>query len=541
MRDLTAAVSPARSFARVVPLLLAALMMIGASRTALAASCESLSGLKLPDTTITSAQSVAAGAFQPPAMPGAPAVKDIPAFCRVVAEVKPAKDSDIKLEVWLPSSGWNGKYQGVGNGGFAGSITYVGLANAVKAGYATASTDTGHAGGATDAKWALGHPDRIVDFGYRAIHEMTLKAKAIIKAFYGEDPKHSFFGSCSNGGRQALMEAQRFPEDYDGILAGAPANFWTHLLTAGAWDVQATMADSASYIPATKIPAISAAVLKACDAQDGVTDGIVNDPRQCHFDPASIVCKEGDSDACLTPPQAAALKKLYAGPTNSKGQKIFPGRVVGGEDGPGGWPLWITGSKPGAGLMYQFTTNFFPNMVFDDPNWDFKSFTFDSGVRLADEKQARNLNATNPDLKAFKARGGKLIIYHGWSDAAISALNTIDYYNSVEAKMGRSQTEQFMRVFMVPGMQHCSGGPGLNSFGQLGFGSTAADPQHNIYLALEQWVEKGVAPEEIIASGQAGTLTRPLCAFPQTAKYKGTGDPKDEANFVCAGQESSAK
>jgi hypothetical protein len=536
MRDLIASVQARGSFARLVPLVFAAMMVIMLSHTAFAASCESLSGLKLPDTTITSAQSVAAGALQTPAMPGVPAVKDIPTFCRVVAELKPAKDSDIKMEVWLPSSGWNGKYQGVGNGGFAGSITYAGLANAVKAGYATASTDTGHTGGPPDAKWALGHPDRIVDFGYRAIHEMTLKAKAIIKAFYGEDPKHSYFGSCSNGGRQALMEAQRFPEDYDGIIAGAPANFWTHLLSAGAWDVQATMADAASFIPAAKIPALSSAVLKACDAQDGVSDGIINDPRQCRFGPATMLCKEGDSSSCLTAAQVAALNKLYAGPRNSKGEKIFPGRVVGGEDGPGGWPLWITGSAPGTSLMYQFTTNFFPYMVFDDPHWDVKSFNFDSGVQLADDKQARNLNATSPDLKAFKARGGKLIIYHGWSDAAISALNTIDYYNSVSAKMGASETAQFVRLFMVPGMQHCGGGPGLNSFGQLGFGSAAPDPQHNIYLALEQWVEKGAAPDKIIASGQGGKLTRPLCAFPQAAKYKGTGDTNEEANFVCAAE-----
>lgn len=526
---------PLRILVAGLPLILAALMMAGFSRLAWGVSCESLSSLKLPDTTITSAKSMAAGEFQAPApMPGMGAVKDLPAFCRVVAELKPAKDSDIKMEVWLPTSGWNGKYQGVGNGGFAGSITYAGLANAVKAGYATASTDTGHTGGATDAKWALGHPDRIVDFGYRAIHEMTLKAKAIIKAFYGEDAKHSYFGSCSNGGRQALMEAQRFPEDYDGILAGAPANFWTHLLSAGAWDVQATMADPASYIPAAKISALSAAVLKACDAQDGVTDGIVNDPRQCRFDPATILCKDGDSNSCLTAPEVAALKKLYAGPTNSKGEKIFPGRVEGGEEGPGGWPLWITGSAPGTSLMYQFTTGFFSNMVFDDPNWDFKTFNFDNGVKTADDKQAKNLNATSPDLKAFKARGGKLIIYHGWSDAAISALNTIDYYNSLSATMGASQTDQFVRVFMVAGMQHCSGGPGLNSFGQLGIGTTAPDPQHSISLALEQWVEKGIAPQEIIASGQAGKLTRPLCPFPQIAKYKGAGDTSDAASFSCA-------
>ncbi|HLW52439.1 MAG TPA: tannase/feruloyl esterase family alpha/beta hydrolase [Candidatus Angelobacter sp.] len=516
-------------------LLLITATAVALSSSAFAASCESLSSLKLPDTTITSAQSVAAGGFEAPGgMPGAPAIKDLPAFCRVIMELKPAKDSDIKMEVWLPGSGWNGKYQGVGNGGFAGSITYAGLANAIKAGYAAASTDTGHTGGPTDAKWALGHPDKIVDFGYRAIHDMTLKAKAIVKAFYGDDPKHSYFGSCSNGGRQALMEAQRYPEDYDGIIAGAPANYWTHLLAAGAWDTQATMADPASYIPAAKIPALSAAVLKACDAEDGVTDGIVNDPRDCRFDPATMACKDDDSENCLTAPQVTALKKLYAGPKNSKGEKIFPGRITGGEEGPGGWPTWITGSAPGGSLMYAFTTGFFSDMVFDDPKWDFMTFNFDSGLKLADEKQAKNLNATSPDMKAFKARGGKLIIYHGWSDGAISALNTIDYYNSVSAAMGANQTEQFVRVFMVPGMQHCFGGPGVNSFGQLGPGGPQADAQRNIYSALEQWVEKGIAPDKLIATGRGGKLTRPLCAFPKTAKFKGTGDTNDETNFTCA-------
>jgi len=511
-----------------------------------AEACENLSALKLPDTTITSAQTVAAGSFAAPAgMPSTPLFKEVPAFCRVVAGITPAKDSDIKIEVWMPAAGWNGKYQGVGNGGFAGSISYPALAGAVKSGYAAASTNTGHSGrGATDATWALGHPDRITDFGYRAIHEMTVKAKAIIKTFYGDGAKRSYFSSCSNGGRQALMEAQRFPEDYDGIVAGAPANFWTHLLTAAAWDVQATQSDPASYIPAAKIPALSAAVLKACDELDGVADGVINDPRACHFDPASLLCKEADSNSCLTAPQVGALKKLYAGPATSKGEKIFPGRVLGGEDGPGGWASWVTGVSPGASLMYQFGTNYFSNMVYDNPAWDYKTLNFDTGVKASDDKEASNLNATNPNLKAFEARGGKLIIYHGWSDAAISAYNTVDYYNSMVAAMGAKETNSFVRVFMAPGMQHCSGGPGPNSFGQFNLGSSPPDPLHNINIAVEQWVEKGVAPDRLVATkfvtdnNPAGgvKMTRPLCPFPQLAKYKGTGDTNDEANFVCAAE-----
>jgi hypothetical protein len=510
---------------------------------ACAATCESLSTLKLPDTTITSAQLVAAGAFELPGpMPNPAVFKELPAFCRVAAVLKPAADSDIKMEVWMPAAGWNGKYAGVGNGGFAGSITYPSLAGAIRAGYAAASTDTGHAGAPASAAWALGHPDRIVDFGYRAIHEMTVKAKAIIKAFYGDDAKRSYFSSCSNGGRQALMEAQRFPEDYDGIVAGAPANFWTHLLTAGAWDVQATQSDAASYIPAAKIPALSAAVLKACDSLDGVTDGLITDPRACRFDPASLLCKEADSNSCLTAPQVTALKKLYGGPVTSKGEKIFPGRVLGAEEGAGGWPLWITGGAPSTSLMFQFTTNFFPNMVYDDPKWDFKTFNFDIGVKTADEKQARNLNATDPNLKAFAKRGGKLILYHGWNDPAISAYNTIDYYDSVVATMGAKDASSFVRLFLAPGMQHCFGGPGPNAFGQGGPATPPADPQHSVYSALEQWVEKGTAPERLVAAkyvsdmapAQGVKMTRPLCAFPNVAQYKGSGDTNDEANFVCA-------
>ncbi|HEY6968329.1 MAG TPA: tannase/feruloyl esterase family alpha/beta hydrolase [Candidatus Angelobacter sp.] len=511
-----------------------------------AETCENLSNLKLKDTTITSAQTVPAGQFTPGAAelaaPGMPAnYKDLPAFCRVTAEIKPTQDSDIKIEVWMPGSDWNGKYLSNGNGGFAGSILHSALANGVKHGYAMAATDTGHSGSPVDATWALHHPEKIVDFGYRGIHEMTVKAKAIIETFYGKGPQRSYFSSCSNGGRQALMEAQRFPADYDGIIAGAPANFWTHLLTSGVWNIQAMQNDPASYIPAAKIPALNEAVLAACDAKDGVTDGVLNDPRECHFDPSSMLCKAADSNTCLTAPQAAALKKIYAGAKTSKGEQIFPGFVPGGESGPGGWPLWVTGGAPGKSLENAFSLGFFANMVFDNAAWDFKTFDFDRDTRIADQKQAANLNSTDPNLKPFRQRGGKLIIYHGWSDAAIQPLNTIDYYNSVEKKMGASDTNTFVRLYMAPGMQHCGGGPGPSSFGQYGFG-TQLDPQHNMLSVLEQWVEKGVAPDRIIATKynndmdptKGVKMTRPLCPYPQVAKYKGSGDTNDEANFTCS-------
>lgn len=507
-----------------------------------AASCEGLRELKLKDATITAAEPVAAGRFVLPGRPALPVFGNLPAFCRVTAEIKPAGDSSIKVEVWMPLTGWNGKYQGHGNGGFAGAISYQGLAGSISRGYAAASTDTGHEGAGTDATWALGHPEKIIDFGYRAIHEMTLKAKAIVQAFYGEHPKKSYFTGCSNGGRQALMEAQRFPEDYDGIVAGAPANDWTHLLIAGAWDLQA-LHDPAAYIPAGRIPAIDAAVVAACDAQDGVTDGIVNDPQACRFDPAVLLCKEKETDsaACLTAPQIAALKKLYAGPASPKGIHIFPGYSVGGEAGFGGWSTWISGSTQGRSLQFAFSTGFFRNMVFNNAAWDYNTLNFDGDVKTVDERQARTLNATDPNLKAFHARGGKLILYHGWSDAAIPPLSTVNYYNQVTSTMGAREAAQFVRLFMAPGMQHCSGGPGPNNFDQFGASTSPVDPLHSAFAAVEAWVEKDVAPAQIIATKYANDLTpgrdvkmtRPLCPYPQVAKYKGAGDANAVESFAC--------
>jgi tannase/feruloyl esterase len=507
-----------------------------------AATCEALADLKLPNTAITAAQSVAAGTFTTSA--GSPALyKDLPAFCRVAGLIKPTNDSEIKFEVWLPSANWNGKFQGVGNGGFAGSIYYIGLAGALARGYATASTDTGHSG--SDAAWALGHPEKIVDYGYRGIHEMTEKAKLIIKAFYGDVPKRSYFASCSNGGRQALMEAQRYPEDYDGIIAGAPSNAFTHILTGFLWNMQATLNDPASYISSKKLKAIEAAALAACDARDGATDGVLDDPTKCGFDPAVLRCKGAETDECLTEKQVAALKKIYAGPRNAKGQQIIPGFPPGGETGLAGWTPWITGGTPTSALQFFFSTQTFKNMVHNDPNWDYKTFDLERDGKLADEKLAAVLNATDPNLKAFSARGGKLIIYHGWSDAALPPVNTINYFKSVVASLGQKQTDGFARLFMAPGMQHCAGGPGPDSFGQT-VTKTQSDPQHDLTLALERWVEQGVAPDKVIATKRQGAnadvaRTRPLCPYPQVARYKGSGSIDDAANFSCVLEQSDRK
>jgi hypothetical protein len=509
-----------------------------ASAASAAQTCETLNKLELPATSITKAESVAAGSYTPPI---GKALPNLPAFCRVTGVIKPSSDSNILFEVWMPATNWSGKFQGAGNGGFAGSISYEQLMNAVAHNYAVAATDTGHHAGGTDASWALDHPEKIADFGYRAIHETTVKAKAILHAFYGEDAQRSYFSSCSNGGRQALMEAQRYPEDYDGIIAGAPANYWTHLLANAAWDDVALLGDKESYIPPKKLPAIQAAALAACDALDGVKDGVIEDPSRCHFDPSGLLCQGADADSCLTAPQLAALKKLYAGGHNAHGQ-IFPGYSPGGEAEMGGWNVWITGPVPERSAMYAFSTQFFKNMVYDNAAWDYRTFDADRDTKAAEDKQTGNLNATDPDLSRFRARGGKLILYHGWSDAAIAPTNTIDYYDSVAAKMG-SQTGTFVRLFMVPGMQHCGGGSGPNTFGQ--YPGLSGDPDRDMQAALERWVDKGVAPERIVAAKHKSDVdpasplvrTRPLCAYPLTARYQGSGSTDDAANFVCAKHE----
>jgi Tannase and feruloyl esterase len=530
---------------RQVTALLALVLFAACAQASAKQACERLSALRLPNTTITIAESVAAGAFVPatPVAPpgGAPvSFKGLPAFCRVAATIKPTKDSDIRVEVWFPTEGWNGKFRGRGNGGFAGYINYPDIGIALQRGYAAASTDTGHASPqVTNASWALGHPEKVADFGYRAIHEMTRVAKATIKAFYGSGPRHSYFGSCSNGGRQALMEAQRFPQDYDGILAGAPANNWTHLFGKGLADAQATTLDQGAYIPASKIPAIARAVNAACDAQDGIADGILNDPRQCHFKPEVLLCKQGDSEVCLSAPQVATLKKLYAGPHDASGLEIFPGYLPGAEEGPSGWGAWITGPAPGGSLLMAFSGSYFSNMVYEKADWNYKVAVLDEAVHDSDAKLAKVLNATDPNLAAFKARGGKLILYHGWNDPAISAVNTINYYASVVSRMGARKAAAFTKLYMVPGMQHCGGGPGPDSFGQNGPAGNA-DPQHDVELALEQWVEQGIAPASIVAtkyvdgdSKKGVQMTRPLCPYPQVAGWTGKGSTDDAANFAC--------
>ena len=528
------------------PSLFTAALSAQSAKSVSSEACGKLAGISLPNASISSAKAYDAGAFVGPPQPFAGGdlsafYSKLPAFCRVVAVARPSADSNITIEVWMPLAGWNGKLQGLGNGGFAGLIDTMELGAVVDRGYASTATDTGHTGSPIDAAWALGHPEKVADFGHRGIHEMTRVARLLIQRFYGSGPSHSYFAGCSDGGREALMEAERYPADYDGILAGAPANYWTALLSLGAADTQALTATPASFIPPAKIPAIAHAVNDACDKADGVADGILNDPRSCRFDPATIQCKPGeDTNACLTAQQATTLKFIYAGLKDSRGHSLFPGYLPGGEEGGGGWGMWITGPAPGRSLLAAFETGYFSNMVYENKDWDLKSFTVDSALKDATAKTANVLNATDPDLTPFRSRGGKLILFHGWNDPAIPAVNTVNYYSEVVGRLGQSNTDAFIRLYMVPGMQHCNGGPGADVFGQSS--TWPADPQRNLRAALEVWVEKGTAPGVVIASKKTGqgpaaddvVMTRPLCPYPQAAQYKGSGDPNRDENFVCA-------
>jgi len=483
---------------------------------AFGSSCDSLKALTLKDTTVTMVQVVAAGQFSPPGERegGATAAnpyKELAEFCRVAATIKPTSDSDIKIEVWLPANGWNGKFQAVGNGGWAGVISYSAMAEAVRGGYASASTDTGHEGGR--GTFALGHPEKLIDFGWRSEHEMTVKAKAILQAFYGNAPRLSYWNGCSTGGRQGLKEAQQFPDDYDGIIAGAPAN----RTAISIWLAHAALKDPATYIPAAKYPIIHQAALNTCDSRDGVKDGLIDDPTKCDFDPKVLLCKAGDGAECLTAPQVGAAKKFYSGPINPRtGKELFSSFVPGSELG---WGVQVKGPDPYINGLDQYRF-----VVFQDPNWDWKTFNFDTDVARGELPENLVMNATDPNMKAFFSHGGKLLLYHGWSDTNVPTLNTIKYYKSVVDTMGgAANVSNSLRLFLEPGMAHCGGGEGPNVFDKMS--------------ALEQWVEHGKAPDQIIASHSTGgkvDRTRPLCPYPQVAKYKGSGSIDEASNFACS-------
>jgi feruloyl esterase len=492
--------------------------------------CDQLKSLAIPDATFSAVETVAAGPYKAPAqaadgggiapgragaaVPGRGGPQQstlvLPAYCRVAATLKPSPDSDIRMEVWMPADNWNGKIEVVGNGGWAGVISYAAMAQAVKEGYASASTDTGHVGG--NGMFALGHPEKIVDFGYRAVHETVVKSKAIVAAYYGKGSKFSYWNGCSTGGRQALVEVTRYPEDFDGVVAGAPANPHLHLHASSVERAMEEMKVPQGALTPAKVETLHKAVLAQCDATDGLKDGLIGDPRKCRFDPSALLCKTGDSETCLTAPQIELAKIVYADVKTRKGEIIWTGFQPGGELQYAA--LRNIPSQPGGGL------DSIRILGYQNADWDWRMFDLDRDVALADEK-AGFIDAHTYDLSAFKAHGGKLLLYHGWADQAIPPGNTINFYNGVLGKMG-SRQDEWLRLYMVPGMQHCSGGEGPDQFNKM--------------AVIERWRESGAAPKEIVAShvsGGAVDRTRPLCPYPQVAVYKGAGSTNDASSFAC--------
>ena len=492
-------------------------------------ACADLAALSIPDVTINAASAVAEGAFTPPA---AKTPLNLPAFCRVEATARPTSDSEIKFEVWIPQAdAWNGKFQGVGNGGYMGSISYTAMAAALRRGYATASTDTGHTG--DDVIFGKGHPEKVIDFGWRAIHVMTDTAKVIVRNATGRFAEKSYFVGCSSGGHQAMSEAQRFPADYDGIVAGAPANNRIRQTFGFAWSWASThRPDGTPILDQAALSMVSKAAVAACDAGDGLKDGLIEDPRKCTFDPATLACPGAEASAkapkgtaaagtCLTAEQVDAVKKVYDGPKNPRtGEQIFTGWPRGsegfGESPIEGWRLYLTGPREPSRI------GVFRYFLFHDENWKLSSLDYDRDLAFAEER-IPHLAAVDRDLAPFKKRGGKLIMYAGWMDPVVPPQDNVAYYEAAAKTLGGyDKTRDFFRLFVAPGMGHCGGGPGPNTIDAI--------------TALEQWVEKGVAPDTLLAThSTAGKVdrTRPLCAYPQVARYKGTGSIDEAASFAC--------
>lgn len=508
------------------------------------ATCASLTSLSLPNTTITLAQSYTAGETVS-GTTTAPV-----GLCRVAGTVKPTSESNIHFEVWIPTDGsWNGKYQQIGNGGFAGSISLGTIANAVSRGYASAGTDDGTSGPPSGAPTFIGNPQVLIDYGYRAIKVTTDDSKAIIEALMSQAPNYSYFVGCSDGGREALQEAQRYPDDFNGIIVGSPVNdqvgeFGSSYL----YDMKATLNGPQTsgvpdaYIPTNMLALLSTPALAKCAGKDGgvATDAFLSDPRQCFFDPMVAQCTAGqDPSTCLTPAQVNAARKIYFGPHNERGELLFPGYEPGGESASGDWSTWISGTSPTApGAQYTLGYGFACDLVQQVTTCNYLGVNVDQQDAIARKTLQPTLSSVNPDLKPFKKNGGKLIQYAGWADTAIAPENGLNYYRDVERTIG--DPHEFYRVFMVPGMAHCSGGAGPNAFGNGTSNGPVIDAEHDVLKALENWVEQGIAPSQIIATHYVNNVAadgvqfqRPLCPYPERGEYIGTGDPNDASNFKC--------
>jgi hypothetical protein len=506
--------------------------LLAVASPAAAKDCAAMAGAALPQGKVTAATLVPAGEFKPPPGAGGPppgvaaaGYKNLPAFCRIQATLTPTPDSDIKVEVWMPATGWNGKFVGIGNGVWAGTISYTELGAPLARGYATGATDTGHTGNGLSADWAVGHPEKLTDFGYRAVHDMTVAAKAALTDFYGSGPKLSFWNSCSTGGRQGLMEAYRFPEDYDAISAMAPANPMTDLMTQSLWTgYQAVRAPGAGLTPA-KLQVLHKAYVAQCDEADGLKDGLVSNPQACRFDPAVALCKAGDAADCLTADQVQTMRAIYGGVVDPKtGKQVLRGYPAGSE-----LQLTVMISAP---EPFPVATSYFRMLAFaDQKGWDFRKFDYGADTAKGRAYADKTLDVPPSGLKAFFAHGGKLLLSHGWTDGLIPATNTVAFYDALSPTLSAKQKQSQLRLFMVPGMNHCSGGEGPSAIDTLG--------------TIDQWATSGAAPDRVIATRGAGPagppgapaqtpMTRPLCPYPAVARYKGEGPTDKAESFACA-------
>jgi len=501
----------------------ALLVAVGAASGVQAAdqSCTALQALALKDTKI-------AATFIEPSPQwtvendtltrGSVAVSE--PFCRVQGRI----EKEIEFEVWLPvASRWNGKHLGVGNGGYAGFINYSSLAHGLERGYATASTDTGHKGGPMDASWALGQPQRIEDYGGRAQHLTAAAAKQILEAYYTRPARYSYFMGCSNGGLQGLTAAQRYPEDYDGIVSGAPGTSFPDMSTYVMLSGGANGGAVAGRLTQQDMEFAVSRMIASCDENDGVEDGLIEHPPSCKFDFASLTCTGAGHGQCLSKAQVGTLRGLFSPLRDAAGKEIYPPPAIGTL-----LPVSELERRGKLGAdMYRYA-------VFQDKNWDPASFVLERDLPIARER-LKSLISDNVDLMPFASRNARLILYHGWDDSGPSPFNSVNYYEAVRRKVGERKTDSFFRLFMVPGMYHCRGGPGPNSFGNAG-DPPVLDAQHDVLMALEQWVEREAAPERIIASNvKAGRVerSRPLCPYPKVARYKGTGSIDEAGNFSC--------
>lgn len=505
---------------------------------AVAKACDmsSFADLKLEGATVTSVASVAADSYKPAGSSNA--ITNLAAFCQIKGQATPTSDSLVNFEMWVPASGWNGKLVTTGNGGYSPALNYGDMAYAMRQGYAVMGGDTGHQ--STDPNemfWGVGHPEKIKDWGTRSVHAITVPGKAILAQLQGKAAARAYYYGCSTGGHQGYAEVQNYPTDFDGVIAGDPGNNRVALNAEFLWRFQSNHVandNSTLILTSAKAKLITQKAVAACDSLDGVADGVIGDPRACTssvFNIDSLLCTAGDAADCLTQAQIDAAKKIYQGPRNARTQaQIYPGLVVGSESG---WSSYWGGN----GVPVR--SDFWALWSFDNPQWNWWTFDWDRDYTYTQAKLSPLVDQVNPNISAFKAAGGKLITYQGWADPVVNPIDTIAYYDQVKAAQGsQAATDSFFRLFMVPGMGHCSGSPmgAPVNFGNQGGSVPNPTPANDVLMAMDQWVDKGIAPDSIVASkvtSGAVTATRPLCAYPKKAVYKGSGSTDDAANFSC--------